>query len=187
MTIIPKHYSRNDLPFDEEMKSFWNENGFIIIDNFYKENECDKLRFRTKELVKNFDYSLHKTIVNSKDQEHAKNTYFIESGDKIRFFLENGAFDYNGNLTDSIEFVINKIGHALHDLDPVFEKFSHRTDLHEIAKAIDIKKPKLIQSMYIFKQPRIGGEVLSHQDSTFLYTKPESTVGFWIAYIVLHL
>ena len=35
--------------------------------------------------------------------------------------------------------------------------------------------------MYIFKQPRIGGEVLCHQDSTFLYTNPESTVGFWIA------
>ena len=34
-SIIPKHYSRNDLPFDEEMKNFWNENGFIIIDNFY--------------------------------------------------------------------------------------------------------------------------------------------------------
>ena len=25
----PKHYSRKDLPFNEEMKSFWNENGFI--------------------------------------------------------------------------------------------------------------------------------------------------------------
>ena len=35
--------------------------------------------------------------------------------------------------------------------------------------------------MYIFKQPNIGGEVVCHQDSTFLYTKPESAIGFWVA------
>ena len=35
--------------------------------------------------------------------------------------------------------------------------------------------------MYIFKQPKIGGEVVCHQDSTFLYTEPESAVGFWVA------
>ena len=31
------------------------------------------------------------------------------------------------------------------------------------------------------KQPNIGGEVVCHQDSTFLYTEPESAVGFWVA------
>ena len=41
--------------------------------------------------------------------------------------------------------------------------------------------PLLIQSMYIFKQPRIGGEVVCHQDSTFLYTEPKSCVGLWFA------
>jgi len=35
--------------------------------------------------------------------------------------------------------------------------------------------------MYIFKQPRIGGEVAPHQDSTFLYTDPPSVVAFWFA------
>jgi phytanoyl-CoA hydroxylase len=35
--------------------------------------------------------------------------------------------------------------------------------------------------MYIFKPPRIGGEVYCHQDSTFLYTDPESCIGFWFA------
>ena len=35
--------------------------------------------------------------------------------------------------------------------------------------------------MYIFKQPKIGGEVVCHQDSTFLYTEPETAVGFWVA------
>jgi phytanoyl-CoA hydroxylase len=35
--------------------------------------------------------------------------------------------------------------------------------------------------MYIFKQPRIGGEVVCHQDGTFLHTEPESVTGFWFA------
>ena len=41
--------------------------------------------------------------------------------------------------------------------------------------------PLLLQSMYIFKQPHIGGEVNCHQDSTFLYTEPLSVIGFWFA------
>jgi phytanoyl-CoA hydroxylase len=39
----------------------------------------------------------------------------------------------------------------------------------------------LLQSMYIFKQPAIGGEVSCHQDSSFLYTEPTSLVGLWFA------
>ena len=79
------------------------------------------------------------------------------------------------------KYIINKIGHALHDLDDVFFEFSHRRELDILAKSIGIKKPLLLQSMYIFKQPKIGGEVVCHQDSTFLYTEPESAVGFWVA------
>ena len=38
-----------------------------------------------------------------------------------------------------------------------------------------------MQSMLIFKQPRIGGEVCWHQDASFLYSEPQSVVGFWFA------
>lgn len=31
------------------------------------------------------------------------------------------------------------------------------------------------------QQPNIGGEVVPHQDSTFLYTTPDTTIGVWIA------
>ena len=39
----------------------------------------------------------------------------------------------------------------------------------------------VLQSMYIFKQPGIGGEVGCHQDATFLYTDPMTVTGFWFA------
>ena len=35
--------------------------------------------------------------------------------------------------------------------------------------------------MYIFKQPNIGGEVVCHQDCTFLYTDPPTVTGLWFA------
>ena len=31
------------------------------------------------------------------------------------------------------------------------------------------------------QQPKIGGEVAVHQDSTFLYTDPPTVVGLWLA------
>lgn len=34
--------------------------------------------------------------------------------------------------------------------------------------------------MVIFKQPHIGGAVPCHQDLTFLFTKPNTTLGFWM-------
>lgn len=44
-----------------------------------------------------------------------------------------------------------------------------------------MRSPLLLQSMYIFKQSRIGGEVVCHQDAAFLYAEPLSVVGFWFA------
>ena len=175
------NFNRNDLPFNKTMTSFWKDHGYLVIDNFYTNDECDILRDRANYLVKNFDPKEYQSIFDTKKQDHVDDIYFLESGDKIRFFFENKAFDKLGNLTNSKELIINKIGHALHDLDKEFYKFSHRKDLQNIAKSLGIIDPLLLQSMYIFKQPQIGGEVICHQDSTFLYTQPESAVGFWVA------
>jgi phytanoyl-CoA hydroxylase len=69
----------------------------------------------------------------------------------------------------------------MHDLDPVFSAFSRTPKMAAVAQQVGIVDPLLLQSMYIFKQPRIGGEVNSHTDHTFLWTEPQSVIGFWIA------
>ena len=69
----------------------------------------------------------------------------------------------------------------MHDLDPVFDKFSRSPQMKKLAAELDLREALIIQSMYIFKHAQIGGVVDVHQDSTFLYTQPASCVGFWFA------
>jgi phytanoyl-CoA hydroxylase len=96
-------------------------------------------------------------------------------------FFEEQAFDADGELAQPKELSINKIGHAQHDLDDEFQRFSYDPRLAEIAADIGMVDARALQSMYIFKQPRIGGEVGCHQDATFLYTDPITVTGFWFA------
>ena len=51
----------------------------------------------------------------------------------------------------------------------------------ELARDLGLVQRLLMQSMLILKQPRIGGEVLWHQDASFLATEPQSVIGFWFA------
>jgi ectoine hydroxylase-related dioxygenase (phytanoyl-CoA dioxygenase family) len=53
--------------------------------------------------------------------------------------------------------------------------------MKELSAALQVNDPKIVQSMYICKQPKIGGKVVPHQDGTFLYTEPMTTIGFWVA------
>jgi phytanoyl-CoA hydroxylase len=155
--------------------------GFLVIEGFAGRQECARLRRRAEELVRDFDPQGVISIFSTREQTRASDDYFLDSGDKVRFFFEEDAFTPEGALRYSKERSINKIGHALHDLDPVFDSFSRKPELAAICADLGYAEPLLLQSMYIFKQPNIGGEVTCHQDATFLYTEPPSVTGFWFA------
>jgi len=175
------HYNKSDLPLDKEMLNFWNDNGYLIIEDFKTHEECDELINRSKKLIEEQDFNNQQSVFDTVSQSHNDDNYFLESGDKIRFFFEEKANLDEENVKNNKQYIVNKIGHALHDLDDKFIAFSKNEQLDQIARAIGFHDPLLLQSMYIFKQPKIGGEVVCHQDSTFLITEPESTVGFWFA------
>src|SRR6185295_5608301 len=159
----------------------YRDRGFFVLEEFASEQECDELRARADELVQEFDPSEIVSIFSTHEQNRLTDEYFLTSGDKIRFFFEENAFHPDGTLKYEKEKSINKIGHALHDLDPVFNRFSRSAKLRALAAAIGHENSYLLQSMYIFKQPNIGGEVTCHQDSTFLYTEPVDIAGLWFA------
>ena len=163
------------------LRDNFERDGFVVIDGFNSAAECDKLMERATELVAGFDYRGHPSVFQTREQERTSDDYFLNSGDKISFFFEKDAFDSDGKLKTDIFHSLNKIGHAMHDLDPTFNRFSRSAQMKELAADLGISDHVLIQSMYIFKHARVGGVVDVHQDATFLFTDPRSCVGFWFA------
>lgn len=51
----------------------------------------------------------------------------------MRCFFEEEAFGEDGQLRQAKALSINKIGHTMHDIDPVFEAFTHDPKLAAVA------------------------------------------------------
>jgi len=178
---IPGYSAPSGGRLTEEMVTDFQAAGVLVLRDFVDVAACDALRERATQLVNEFDPEEVRSVFSTTGQQQLDDSYFIDSGDKIRFFLEDDAFDDQGKLRQAKEHSLNKMGHAMHDLDPVFDEFSRSADLAEVARRVGFGDPVILQSMYIFKPPNIGGEVVCHQDSTYIYTEPESCVGFWFA------
>ena len=165
----------------EEVERF-HKNGYLIIENFLTDSECDMLKDACQRIVGETDFSqIPKVTFDTKEGKQASEEYFLTSGDKVRFFFEEGVITEAGQLSCPKEKSLNKIGHALHNLVPEFKRATFSDKVRGIAKSLELKKPAVVQSMYIFKQPKIGGKVTPHRDSSFLYTEPLRLYGIWIA------
>ena len=160
----------------------FHKNGFLEIPNFMSDDQCLALRNRALEIIDQVDLADISSVFSTTHQTHTQDEYFHNSASSIKCFLEKSAINENGELNDiERECSINKIGHAQHDLDSEFESFSYTPKLATIAKELGYVLPQLIQSMYIFKSPGTGGEVIAHSDHPFLWTEPQSVMGFWFA------
>jgi len=167
---------------DQQISSFRSD-GFLVVPDFVPAERCLALRERAMQLAKQHVPSPEEATIFTADgkPQHASDDYFLSSGEQIRCFFEKDAFDEDGRLRNEAHLSLNKLGHAMHDLDPVFDSFSRTPELAAVAHDIGMNDPLLLQSMYIFKQAHIGGEVTCHTDHTYLWTEPKSVVGFWFA------
>tara|TARA_B100000579_G_scaffold138854_1_gene112871 strand:+ start:5069 stop:5899 length:831 start_codon:yes stop_codon:yes gene_type:complete len=158
-----------------EQKNSFDENGVLVLPDFFSIEECDLLMSRMTTIIDAANDE-NSTVFSTTDQTHSQEDYFLTSGDKIRFFYEQQSKDSTPS-----ELSLNKVGHALHDLDPVFSDFVRQEKVANLASDIGFVEALLLQSMYIFKPPQIGGEVVWHTDHPFLWTDPPSVIGFWVA------
>ena len=165
---------------DQQVDQYYRD-GYLVVPDFVDVTACAQLREAAMAIVDDFTPTERRTVFTTKEQERVSDGDFLASGSGIWCFFEEDAFDEAGDLRQAKHLSINKIGHAMHDLDAQFQSFTYTTDLADVATDIGLAEALALQSMYIFKQPRIGGEVGCHQDATFLGTDPMSVTGFWFA------
>ncbi|MDP4649420.1 MAG: phytanoyl-CoA dioxygenase family protein [Ilumatobacteraceae bacterium] len=159
----------------------YHRDGFLVLPDFAKPSACVALKAQAEKILHNFDPDANRSVFTTNEQSRHADQQFIDSATGIICFFEEEAFDDTGTLKQSKELSINKIGHAMHDLDPVFESFTYTPELAAVASDLGMPDALALQTMYICKQPRIGGEVSCHQDATFLYSDPITVTGFWFA------
>ncbi|MDQ2988526.1 MAG: phytanoyl-CoA dioxygenase family protein [Pseudomonadota bacterium] len=165
----------------DDQRASYQRDGYIVLPGFKEPREIAAVRARAAQIVDAFDPAEGNSIFTTQNQATATDGYFLRSDNTIRCFFEEEAFDAQGRLRQDKALSINKIGHALHDLDPVFDRFSRDPKLAAVARDLGLTDALIWQSMYIFKQPGIGGEVRWHQDATFFETTPISVTTFWFA------
>ena len=163
---------------NDDQLDAWRRDGVLVLPGFAAADDRAALRRRAHEIVAAFEPTPAETAVfSSRDRSQLSQRALAESAGQVRCFFEEEAFDAAGRLVVDKARAINKIGHALHDREPLFSRFSRDPRLAALAADLGFVQPLLMQSMLIFKQPRIGGEVVWHQDASFLMTEPAEVSG----------
>lgn len=157
------------------LRATFERDGFVVLPDFVSHEACAELRVAALALAEAAlpDALAHASVFDAQGQRHGADPWFLESGGEVRAFLEP--------QVDGGTPRVNKLGHAMHDRIPLFDRFSRTPALAELVRELGMVAPRLLQSMVIFKHPRVGGEVPAHQDATYLYTEPLSVLGLWLA------
>jgi phytanoyl-CoA hydroxylase len=88
---------------DPDQIAQYEREGFLVLPDFVNREACDRLKAGAEELVHDFDPGGIVSIFSTREQTRSSDDYFLESGDKIRFFFEENAFHSDGTLRQNKE------------------------------------------------------------------------------------
>ena len=164
-----------------DMISAFHRDGVLVLEDMISDVTCKALMAQMDHIIASYEPQEHVTVFETLENSQASDVYFLNSSKNISFFFEDGALGADGRQLVPVEQGLNKVGHGLHSQDPVFRAFCEDPTFVRLLTALGLQRPEAVQSMYIFKQPGIGGEVRCHQDSSYMWTERQSCVGLWFA------
>ena len=115
----------------------YHRDGFLVVPDAVPVERCAALRDAAVGIVDRFEPSARRTVFTTNEQQRASNDEFLSSASGAWCFFEEGALGPDGEMRQPKQLSINKIGHAMHDLDPVFEAFTYTPELAGVATDIE--------------------------------------------------
>jgi phytanoyl-CoA hydroxylase len=127
-----------------------------VFQGIYDAKVVQNVKNRMAEIVQEVDLSKEGNISvfsTENNNRQKREDYFLDSAWQIKPFFEKDALDpATGELLVDKSIAFNKMGHNMHDLDPIFESFSYSKVMRTLLfKVMKFYQPLIVQSMYIFK------------------------------------
>lgn len=168
-------------------RAHYDAHGFVVLAAHAAACEVAALRAAADAAVRAPDAAPPDAAVFTTDDQARRmdDDWFLASAGAVRCFREERWREVKGGSGGDVEDAndravrMNKIGHAMHDLDSVFAGFSYGEGVRQVAAGLRLEAPAIVQSMYIMKQARIGAPVRPHRDGSFILSDNESCVGLW--------
>ena len=160
---------------ESELKAEFERDGYVVIPSAIDADLCRNAVSRAWELVDDFAPAEVASPFTTDPDKRRIDLYFLDSARNISVFYEDP------DIVGGESRRPNKKGHALHERDAFFSRFSRLPEIQKSVLALGVQNPDLIQSMLMFKTAHGGGPVNWHRDATFLYAEPFPIVGIWIA------
>jgi phytanoyl-CoA hydroxylase len=76
----------------EQTKSY-QQNGYLVLEQCFSAEQMNMLKNSANEIVANFDPNSTRAVFSTEDHSKTRDDYFLSSGDKVRCFFEEDAFD----------------------------------------------------------------------------------------------
>ncbi|KAJ9104451.1 hypothetical protein QFC21_001946 [Naganishia friedmannii] len=131
----------------EQREAFYRD-GYLVLPGFFGEDAVNQMLSRAKELINDVDLATHPmtAFTTAEQGRHVGDQYFLDSASRISAFFEPSALDPTDphKLVVPKEQSINKIGHALCQLDPVFRTQTlENQQLKDLARELGVHQDPL--------------------------------------------
>ena len=158
----------------QNLAGFFLENGYLTLRNFLPAGACDRLIEEGRQIAKEHAASKFLKLREAKEKGvSAELCYYLAKETLCLFFKENASLD-------TCREEVTKISYTLHESSSAFRSILHYSDLLGLFNILGWKTPHFLQSMMLFKHPGSKGSPC-HQDGSFIYSEPDTTLGLWFA------